>query len=357
MESNESFDEFCDVETSNIHNELKLNFLLTFSDVDAWICFGCRETLSTSRTIVSVSGYHKWHSRCLSCADCGQSLFQLQSCYIHESNMPMEHLDNDQTSPNNHQLTISTDTNGSNEPGSTIINGGDSLTPTGGNIQQQQQQQHQQQRAASSNSSSNSIVGIGLNCSGTGTGTGTSSSSSSKTKRVRTTFTEDQLSILHANFQLDSNPDGQDLERIANLTGLTKRVTQVWFQNSRARQKKYMNKGHHHHHHHHHHQPQQQQQQQSQMPGTNQQQQQQSSGSINESLSLMDFCSFWILFLDTSQLGFKDQDSRKKEKNTKNKCKHLPNNLSVQNVLVSYGNNILGVRKIGSEQEKKIVNK
>ena len=66
-----------------------------------------------------------------------------------------------------------------------------------------------------------------------------------------------------------------------------------------------------------------------------------------------DFCSFWILFLDTSQLGFKDQDSRKKEKNTKNKCKHLPNNLSVQNVLVSYGNNILGVRKIGSEQEKK----
>lgn len=60
-----------------------------------------------------------------------------------------------------------------------------------------------------------------------------------KSKRIRTTFTEEQLSILHANFRLDSNPDGQDLERIAQETGLSKRVTQVWFQNSRARQKKH----------------------------------------------------------------------------------------------------------------------
>lgn len=66
--------------------------------------------------------------------------------------------------------------------------------------------------------------------------------SKAKNKRVRTTFTEEQLQILQANFEVDSNPDGQDLERIAQVTGLSKRVTQVWFQNSRARQKKYKEK-------------------------------------------------------------------------------------------------------------------
>ncbi|PVD22077.1 hypothetical protein C0Q70_17880 [Pomacea canaliculata] len=60
-----------------------------------------------------------------------------------------------------------------------------------------------------------------------------------KTKRVRTTFTEEQIRILMDHFVHDCNPDGADLEMIAKRTGLTKRVTQVWFQNSRARQKKH----------------------------------------------------------------------------------------------------------------------
>ena len=61
-----------------------------------------------------------------------------------------------------------------------------------------------------------------------------------KSKRSRTTFSEDQLKVLQANFNLDSNPDGQDLERIAQQTGLSKRVIQVWFQNARSRQKKHL---------------------------------------------------------------------------------------------------------------------
>ncbi|TPP60226.1 LIM/homeobox protein Awh [Fasciola gigantica] len=65
----------------------------------------------------------------------------------------------------------------------------------------------------------------------------------SKSKRIRTSFTPDQLAILQANFDIEANPDGQELERIANVARLNKRVTQVWFQNARARKKKIECKG------------------------------------------------------------------------------------------------------------------
>lgn len=61
----------------------------------------------------------------------------------------------------------------------------------------------------------------------------TLSRKSCKPKRIRTTFSEEQLAVLQQHFARDSNPDSQDLERIALETGLSKRVTQVWFQNSR----------------------------------------------------------------------------------------------------------------------------
>lgn len=60
-----------------------------------------------------------------------------------------------------------------------------------------------------------------------------------KPRRIRTTFTEKQLAYLQNHFDSDDqNPAEQELQVMASLTGLSKRVIQVWFQNSRARQKK-----------------------------------------------------------------------------------------------------------------------
>ena len=59
-----------------------------------------------------------------------------------------------------------------------------------------------------------------------------------KRKRVRSSFHENQLLILQTRFRVDSNPDGQDLEKFVQTLELSKRVTQVWFQNTRARHQK-----------------------------------------------------------------------------------------------------------------------
>ncbi|VDK41113.1 unnamed protein product [Taenia asiatica] len=56
-----------------------------------------------------------------------------------------------------------------------------------------------------------------------------SSDRQQRSKRVRTSFTPQQIAVLQASFKTVSNPDGQELERIAQATCLTKRVTQVTF--------------------------------------------------------------------------------------------------------------------------------
>ena len=59
-----------------------------------------------------------------------------------------------------------------------------------------------------------------------------------KDKRLRTTILPEQLDYLYQKYQLDCNPSRKQLDSIAKEVGLKKRVVQVWFQNTRARERK-----------------------------------------------------------------------------------------------------------------------
>nr|XP_042907001.1 LIM/homeobox protein Lhx9-like [Parasteatoda tepidariorum] len=72
---------------------------------------------------------------------------------------------------------------------------------------------------------SNSATSTGLN----------PSSASQRTKRMRTSFKHHQLRTMKSYFAINQNPDAKDLKQLAQKTGLSKRVLQVWFQNARAK--------------------------------------------------------------------------------------------------------------------------
>ncbi|KAJ6652494.1 hypothetical protein lerEdw1_011464 [Lerista edwardsae] len=67
---------------------------------------------------------------------------------------------------------------------------------------------------------------------------GTGGDEPQRDKRLRTTITPEQLEVLYQKYLLDSNPTRKMLDHIAHEVGLKKRVVQVWFQNTRARERK-----------------------------------------------------------------------------------------------------------------------
>ncbi|KAL4229586.1 Zinc finger E-box-binding homeobox 2 [Mactra antiquata] len=60
-----------------------------------------------------------------------------------------------------------------------------------------------------------------------------------KTMRIRTQFTEVQQNFLKSQYLKNPRPRRFELIKIGNMIGFSKRVVQVWFQNMRARERKY----------------------------------------------------------------------------------------------------------------------
>ncbi|XP_022327987.2 LIM/homeobox protein Awh-like isoform X2 [Crassostrea virginica] len=227
-------DEFTPSPASEEHPD---KFLCTMMKSDGDLCYGCGD-LITERFLLHVNG-QAWHVGCLRCCICQIGLERQTSCFIREDNI---YCRNDY----------------SREFGTKCAKCYRTIQSTDWVRRARENVYHLACFACDSckrqlsTGEEFALHGDRVLCKSHymellegGSSKDSECSQKSKAKRVRTTFTEDQLQVLQANFQLDSNPDGQDLERIAQITGLSKRVTQVWFQNSRARQKKQQQGGEH----------------------------------------------------------------------------------------------------------------
>ena len=80
--------------------------------------------------------------------------------------------------------------------------------------------------------------GGGAGAGGSSGGGGDNGDGQPRDKRLRTTILPEQLDFLYQQYQLESNPSRKMLETISREVGLKKRVVQVWFQNTRARERK-----------------------------------------------------------------------------------------------------------------------
>ncbi|XP_071802587.1 LIM/homeobox protein Awh-like isoform X1 [Asterias amurensis] len=209
-------------------------------------CSGCGGSI-TDRFLLRVGGGLSWHMKCLSCADCLTSLDTQLTCYCRDSQVYCKHC---------YSRSFSTKCTGC----ARTIHSSDWVRRAKNHVYHlacfacddcKRQLSTGEEFAMIENKVLCKAHYLEMVEGSLQSSSGKDDSGSfygcengenrhiHKSKRIRTTFSEEQLEVLQANFNVDSNPDGQDLERIAQQTGLSKRVTQVWFQNSRARQKKH----------------------------------------------------------------------------------------------------------------------
>ncbi|KAJ1523417.1 hypothetical protein ONE63_001281 [Megalurothrips usitatus] len=83
------------------------------------------------------------------------------------------------------------------------------------------------------------MEGMSYDC-GVGSPGSLSAQGQQRTKRMRTSFKHHQLRTMKSYFAINQNPDAKDLKQLAQKTGLSKRVLQVWFQNARAKWRRNM---------------------------------------------------------------------------------------------------------------------
>ncbi|RNA43179.1 LIM homeobox Lhx9 [Brachionus plicatilis] len=174
-------------------------------------CAGCRAQLMASDYVIRPNSGQLYHFSCFRCARCRRQIEPgSKHAIINEAVYCSQHY------------------RGREEPCADLNNSGDPF-------------RHDQSFSSSSVDSSPLSLNPQLkpldNRSGS-SGAKTSASGSTRKKRLRTSFKHQQLRIMKAHFQINQNPDSKDLKELSERTGLQKRVLQVWFQNSRAKQRK-----------------------------------------------------------------------------------------------------------------------
>ncbi|KAI6209655.1 LIM/homeobox protein Lhx9 [Aphelenchoides besseyi] len=184
-----------------------------------------------SFVISSRDGY--FHSECFSCVSCGRILRQGdtyiqgdEGALICQAHCEMI-------------LTLPSEPLVENENSSTTMN----VETNSSSIDSQSLFSQMPRTSRSSKAAKKAAVEQNLNIFYDSAGDGDNSliGPHGKTKRMRTSFKHHQLRTMKNYFALNHNPDAKDLKQLAQKTGLTKRVLQVWFQNARAKWRRQSN--------------------------------------------------------------------------------------------------------------------